>query len=58
MPGSGDSHVLDALNTVLGEDPKAISQPGSEDYERDNGSYFSAFENEVKPPVYCQARHG
>ncbi|ROW02398.1 hypothetical protein VMCG_06089 [Cytospora schulzeri] len=38
--------ILKALTSVL-EEP--ILQPGSEEYEKSNGSYFSAFENEIKP---------
>lgn len=41
--------LLSALTAVLGNKPGALSLPGSADYERYNGSYFSAFENEVKP---------
>ncbi|SPQ23618.1 c707416b-dcfe-49b6-ad34-7f99f2c61f99 [Thermothielavioides terrestris] len=48
-PGSDPVQLLDALTTVLGDDPKALSQRGSDEYDKANGSYFSAFENEVKP---------
>ncbi|KAF3019289.1 hypothetical protein E8E14_007771 [Neopestalotiopsis sp. 37M] len=38
--------ILDALTGISG---CAILQPGSDDYEKSNGSYFSAFGNELKP---------
>ncbi|KJZ76358.1 hypothetical protein HIM_04087 [Hirsutella minnesotensis 3608] len=40
------SQLRDVLTQVLGDD---LLQPDSEQYERDNGSYFSAFENELRP---------
>ncbi|KAI1451266.1 FAD-binding domain-containing protein [Annulohypoxylon moriforme] len=46
MSSSGNHRILDALTSVL---KGSVSQPGSEEYEADNGSYFSAFENEIKP---------
>ncbi|GAB1315262.1 Bifunctional solanapyrone synthase [Madurella fahalii] len=41
--------LLNTLATVLGNDSGLLSQPGSDEYEKDNCSYFSAFENELKP---------
>ncbi|KAI0836401.1 hypothetical protein F5Y06DRAFT_305374 [Hypoxylon sp. FL0890] len=41
-----NTQVLDALTSVLKD---SVLQPGSENYERENSSYFSAFENEIKP---------
>lgn len=41
-----NSEILTSLSGVL-EGP--ILQRGSEEYEKDNESYFSAFENEIKP---------
>lgn len=38
--------ISNALTGVLGE---SVLHPGSEEYEKDNGSYFSAFEIKVKP---------
>jgi hypothetical protein len=49
MSDASSARLQDALKTVLGTDPESPSQPGSEEHVRDNGSYFSAFENEVKP---------
>ncbi|KAK3984677.1 bifunctional solanapyrone synthase [Cladorrhinum sp. PSN332] len=49
MPTTSNPDVLIALTTVLGDNPASLSQLGSAEYEKDNGSYFSAFENEVKP---------
>ncbi|GAW18577.1 hypothetical protein ANO14919_080550 [Xylariales sp. No.14919] len=46
MGDSGKARVLGDLTNVLGG---AIVLPGSEEYEKANGSYFSAFENELKP---------
>lgn len=49
-PSSSNSEtILNALTTALGNDATSLLQPGSAEYERDNGSYFSAFENELKP---------
>ncbi|RYP70438.1 hypothetical protein DL771_005479 [Monosporascus sp. 5C6A] len=38
--------ILDVLTSVLKD---SILLPGSEEYQKENGSYFSAFENEIKP---------
>ncbi|KAI2772256.1 FAD-binding domain-containing protein [Daldinia loculata] len=46
MTGSKTPQILNALTSVLGD---SVLQPGSAEFEKDNGSYFSAFENEVKP---------
>ncbi|KAI1346050.1 hypothetical protein F5Y01DRAFT_322163 [Xylaria sp. FL0043] len=46
MEDSGKAQVLADLTNTLGS---AIFLPGSEEYEQANGSYFSAFENELKP---------
>lgn len=46
MSSPNKSQILHALKGVI-QGP--ILQPGSEEYEKENGSYFSAFENEVKP---------
>lgn len=40
------SEILDALAGVLQE---PVLHRGSEEYEKENGSYFSAFESEIKP---------
>ncbi|KAL1849674.1 hypothetical protein Daus18300_013175 [Diaporthe australafricana] len=42
-----DDQIMTALTAALNS--AAILQPGSDEYEKDNGSYFSAFENEIKP---------
>lgn len=42
-----DSQITTALTSALSE--LVILRPGSDEYEADNGSYFSAFENEIKP---------
>lgn len=41
--------LLDAIAGALFHDATAISQPGTEAYDKENGSYFSAFENELQP---------
>lgn len=46
MSNPSKTPVLDALTKVL---QGSVLQRGSEEYETENGSYFSAFENEVKP---------
>ncbi|RYP42180.1 hypothetical protein DL768_010379 [Monosporascus sp. mg162] len=38
--------ILGVLTSVLKD---SILLPGTEEYEKENGSYFSAFENEIKP---------
>lgn len=38
--------ISKALTDVL---EGSVLHPGSEEYERDNSSYFSAFENEIRP---------
>lgn len=40
--------ILNALTSVL-EHPGSVLKHGSAEYEKENGSYFSAFENEIKP---------
>lgn len=42
-----DAQITTALTGALSE--SAILRPGSVEYEADNGSYFSAFEIEIKP---------
>ncbi|KAK2611675.1 hypothetical protein N8I77_005004 [Diaporthe amygdali] len=42
-----DAQIMTALTSALSG--SAILRPGSNEYEKDNGSYFSAFENEIKP---------
>lgn len=42
-----DTKIFTALSGVLAE--SAILRHGSSDFEKDNGSYFSAFENEITP---------
>lgn len=38
------------MNALAGAVPElAILRPGSSEFEKDNGSYFSAFENEITP---------
>ncbi|RYC55300.1 hypothetical protein CHU98_g10910 [Xylaria longipes] len=51
MENSGAAHVLEDLTKVFGD---AIIVPGSQEYKQANGSYFSAFENELEP--WCIAR--
>jgi FAD/FMN-containing dehydrogenase len=41
------SQILTALAGAVAE--SAILRPGSSEFEKDNGSYFSAFENEITP---------
>ncbi|KAI1370392.1 FAD-binding domain-containing protein [Hypoxylon crocopeplum] len=47
MSNPSKSQVLGALTGVL--PGPSILHPSSEEYEKENGSYFSTFENEVKP---------
>lgn len=42
-----DSQIFTALAGAVAE--SAILRPGNTDFEKDNGSYFSAFENEITP---------
>lgn len=42
-----DDQIMTSLTGAM--DESAILRPGSDEYEKDNGSYFSAFENEIKP---------
>ncbi|KAL2171199.1 hypothetical protein VTG60DRAFT_3510 [Thermothelomyces hinnuleus] len=49
VPESGTSPFSSATLTALGFEGGSLLVPGSEEYERDNGSYFSAFENELRP---------
>lgn len=46
MSNPRDSRVFEALDSAV---KGSILQPGSKEYETENGSYFSAFENEVQP---------
>ncbi|KAI1205458.1 FAD-binding domain-containing protein [Annulohypoxylon truncatum] len=46
MPDPSNLQIYDALASVV---KGSILQPGSKEYEADNGSYFSAFENGVQP---------
>jgi FAD/FMN-containing dehydrogenase len=46
---SSPNSVSDAILGVFAADISAVSQPGSESYETANSSYFSAFENELRP---------
>ncbi|KAK6223276.1 hypothetical protein LQW54_000393 [Pestalotiopsis sp. IQ-011] len=41
-----NSTILSAITNIAG---CTIAQPGSEEYDQSNSSYFSAFENELKP---------
>lgn len=41
-----DNTILRAVTSIPG---CTIAQPGSEEYDLSNNSYFSAFENELKP---------
>ena len=41
--------IYEALMSALGSDTASILQPGNDGYEKINGSYFSAFENELRP---------
>lgn len=34
--------------------PATVFLPGSEEYQKSNGSYFTAFENEIKPSYIAQ----
>lgn len=49
-----DSKVLVALKSAL--EASSILQPGSANYEKENSSYFSAFENELKPLFVAQPK--
>ncbi|KAK4183596.1 bifunctional solanapyrone synthase [Podospora australis] len=49
MTAANSTRILDALTSVLGSGPASLSVPGTEEYDESNGSYFSAFENEIKP---------
>lgn len=49
MSNPGTAQILNALTAVLGDEPRSLLERGSDDYEKDNGSYFSAFENELQP---------
>ncbi|KAJ0120684.1 hypothetical protein J7T55_015416 [Diaporthe amygdali] len=42
-----DAQIMTALTGALAG--SAVLRPGSSEFEKDNGSYFSAFENEIKP---------
>lgn len=42
-----DAQIMIALTGALTE--SAILRPGSTEFEKNNGSYFSAFENEITP---------
>jgi len=53
MGDSGKAKVLSDLTEVLGD---GLILPGSEKYKQANGSYFSAFENGLKP--WCIAQPG
>jgi len=43
--------LQDTLTQIL---EAKVLQPGSADYEKNNGSYFTLFENEVKPAFIVQ----
>lgn len=43
-----NAEILKALTSAL-DLPGSVLQPGSDEYDKENGSYFSAFENEIKP---------
>ncbi len=43
--------LQDTLSQVLKEE---VLQPGSEDYDKSNGSYFTLFESSVKPAFIVQ----
>lgn len=47
-----DAQITTALTGTLSE--SAVLRPGSNEYETDNGSYFSAFENEIKPSLIAK----
>ncbi|PHH62826.1 hypothetical protein CDD81_6626 [Ophiocordyceps australis] len=47
--GSHNEQILQLLTSALGNDSNRILQPGSDAYTKNNGSYFSAFENELQP---------
>ncbi|KAK4197158.1 bifunctional solanapyrone synthase [Triangularia verruculosa] len=44
-----NTHILNTLERIFGGGSSVFSQRGSDDYEKNNNSYFSAFENEIKP---------
>ncbi|RYO99950.1 hypothetical protein DL764_006659 [Monosporascus ibericus] len=46
MSNPRNPQISDVLTIVLKD---SILLPGTEEYEKENGSYFSAFENEIKP---------
>lgn len=43
-----EAQITAALTAALGGSA-AVLRPGSSEYDKENGSYFSAFENEIKP---------
>ena len=45
------SNVADILKNVL---PEKVLAPGREEYATSNGSYFTAFENEIRPAYIVQ----
>lgn len=49
MSAVNRNRILAALTIVFGNDSNSFCLPGSDRYQKDNGSYFSAFENELKP---------
>ncbi|KAK4120958.1 FAD-binding domain-containing protein [Parathielavia appendiculata] len=49
MPNTNRADLVDALARALGNEAGSFSRPGSDDYEQINNSYFSAFENELRP---------
>ncbi|KAK4221707.1 bifunctional solanapyrone synthase [Podospora fimiseda] len=49
MSSINNPEILAALTSALGSNPASLSQPGTAEYENDNGSYYTAFANEVKP---------
>lgn len=52
MSSPHNPQICSALTNVLAQD--SVLLPGSEAYEKNNGSYFSAFENEIKPSYIAQ----
>lgn len=52
MSSPHNPQIFSALTNILSHG--SVLLPGSEAYEKNNGSYFSAFENEIKPSYIAQ----
>lgn len=52
MSSPHNPQIFSVLTNILSHG--SVLLPGSEAYEKNNGSYFSAFENEIKPSYIAQ----